>query len=254
MSTINSQEDFLRALSENPEWRAAVRAQILGEELLQLPARFDAFVDQMTRFMAKQEQFNAEITEFVAEQKRFNDRIEQRLNALENDVSALRDDVSTLKGDVNTLKGDMSRMATYFSNIKGHYTRAAAISNAAALSEDMNLEYADTLTQAELVRMARRGRDLDIPANELRSFREADLVIRAENESGVEYIAVEASYTADSRDTGRALRNARFLMEFTGRPAQAAVASVRKDNEIEDLISSGSVYWYETAERDVEPE
>ena len=46
MTTINSQEDFLRALSENPEWRAAVRAQILGDELLQLPAKFDAFVEE----------------------------------------------------------------------------------------------------------------------------------------------------------------------------------------------------------------
>ena len=46
MTTINSQEDFLRALAENPEWRAAVRAQILGDEQLQLPVRFDAFVEQ----------------------------------------------------------------------------------------------------------------------------------------------------------------------------------------------------------------
>ncbi len=32
MTTINSQEDFLRALRENPEWKEAVRALILGEE------------------------------------------------------------------------------------------------------------------------------------------------------------------------------------------------------------------------------
>lgn len=34
MTTINSQEDFLRALVENHEWQAAVRAQILGDEQL----------------------------------------------------------------------------------------------------------------------------------------------------------------------------------------------------------------------------
>ena len=43
MTTINSQDDLLRALRENPEWKEAVRALILGEELLQLPARFNAF-------------------------------------------------------------------------------------------------------------------------------------------------------------------------------------------------------------------
>lgn len=40
MTTINSQEDLLRALRVLPEWKEAVRALILGEELLQLPDRF----------------------------------------------------------------------------------------------------------------------------------------------------------------------------------------------------------------------
>ena len=66
MTTINSQEDFLRALEENPQWKAAVRALILGEELLQLPARFNAFVAQMTAFVDR-------MTSFVAEQKEFNE-------------------------------------------------------------------------------------------------------------------------------------------------------------------------------------
>ena len=59
MTTINSQEDFLRALAENPEWRAAVRAQILGEDILQLPSKFDAFVERMDAFIEEQKQFNA---------------------------------------------------------------------------------------------------------------------------------------------------------------------------------------------------
>ena len=46
MTTINSQEDFLRALDENPQWLEAVRSRILGDELKQLPARFDAFVER----------------------------------------------------------------------------------------------------------------------------------------------------------------------------------------------------------------
>ena len=42
MAMINTEADFLRALSEHPEWKASVRAQILGEELLQLPVQFQA--------------------------------------------------------------------------------------------------------------------------------------------------------------------------------------------------------------------
>ena len=46
MTTINNQDDFLQALRNNPQWRDAVRAQILGEELMQLPLKFDAFVEE----------------------------------------------------------------------------------------------------------------------------------------------------------------------------------------------------------------
>ncbi len=76
MTAINSQEDFLRDLSENPEWKAAVRAQILGEELLQLPARFDVFVAKQEQFKADIRDFIAEMKGFVAEQKEINTRME----------------------------------------------------------------------------------------------------------------------------------------------------------------------------------
>ena len=64
----------MRALTDNPQWKAAVRAQILGEELLQLPVRFDAFMERMTLFIAEmsgafvadQKQFNAGMSAFVA--------------------------------------------------------------------------------------------------------------------------------------------------------------------------------------------
>lgn len=69
MATINTEADFLRALGEHPEWKAVVRAQILGEELLQLPLQFQAFVQQ-------QQQFNGKIQDFVAEQREQNDRIQ----------------------------------------------------------------------------------------------------------------------------------------------------------------------------------
>ncbi len=247
MTTINSQEDFLRALSENPEWKAAVRAQILGEELLQLPARFDAFVEQMTAFVAEQKQFNNEMTAFVAEQKRFN-------NEMTASVAEQKRFNDRIEQSINAIANGMGRMTDDLGKIKGHYTRAVVRKDAAGLADDMGLEYTRTLLEAQLMRMLRKGKALNIPANEMRSFRRADLVIEATDGSETHYIVVEASYTADSRDTDRALRNARFLTELTGRPARAAIASIRKDNEIEELISSGVVYWYEITERDIEPE
>ena len=86
----------------------------------------------------------------------------------------------------------------------------------------------------------------DLATGDLRSFRLADLVIETADEDGAtHYIAMEISYTADERDIYRTLRNARLLTRFTGHPAHAAVASIRNYREIQNIIDSGQVYWYE---------
>ena len=235
MTTMNSQDDFLRALSENPQWKAAVRAQILGEELLQLPARFDAFVEQMTTFVAEmkgfvaeQKRFNEEIAALVAEQKRIIDRIDRRLTTLSNDVA----------------------------QAKGGHARASAIQDAPGIAIDLNagLRYIRTLTREDLAKMAQDAAVGDIPTRELRSFRLADLVIEAKDGNDTCLIAVEASFTASQRDASRARRNAVLLTRFTGKPAHAVIASVRNDHDAEAELAAGNVRWHELEERDMEPE
>ena len=83
MAIINTEADFLRALSDHPEWKASVRAQILGEELLQLPVQFQAFVQ-------RQQQFNDRMQEFVEHQQGFNDRVEARMDRIEGDISVVK--------------------------------------------------------------------------------------------------------------------------------------------------------------------
>lgn len=253
MTAINSQEDFLLALSNNPQWKEAVRAQILGEELLRLPARFDAFVERMdtfvkemkgfveeqkefnaqiSAFVEEQKQINAEIRGFVEEQRRINDRIDRRLTILSNDVA----------------------------QAKGGHARLSTINNAPGIVLALNFEgysgikYVKDVTRAELAEMAHNAAGGDIPTNELRSFSRADLVIEASDENGPCYIAVEASFTATQRDASRAQRNAALLTRFTGRLAHAVVSSVRNDRDAEAEIALGNVWWHELEERDMEPE
>ena len=236
MTTINNQDDFLRALSENPEWRAAVRAQILGEELLQLPAKFDAFVQQMTAFVAEQKQTNAELARFVEEQKEINARIAARLDSLDGNVARLTDDSGWLRGFV---------------------TREAAIRDAGVIAIEMGLEYVRTVTREELYRLALNAAKGEALSNELRSFRHADLVIEATDGVINHYIAVEASFIGGAYDVARAIRNAAMLTEYTGLPAKAAIASVRNHHEIERQLTSechptsGAVYWHEIEEREL---
>ena len=46
---VRSLQDILTALEHHPEWRTALRQQLLGEELLELPAMFAKFASETTR-------------------------------------------------------------------------------------------------------------------------------------------------------------------------------------------------------------
>ena len=112
--------------------------------------------------------------------------------------------------------------------------------------------YIRTVPRAELVAIARALIDADITAGDRRSFRDADLIIEAASGAEAVYIAVEMSYTADRRDSDRAKRNARYLAQHMNLPAHAAVASVRNDRELQDLIDAGNIHWHQIAERDLQ--
>ena len=254
MTTINSQEDFLRALSENPEWRATVRAQILGDDQLQLPAKFDAFVEKIDAFVEKQEQFNARIDGFIEEQKQFNAMVAGFIQEQKQFNSEMRLFNAGQRELNERILDRLDRITNDSAQIKGWLAQLAATNHAPGIALDMGMEYVGTMTRAELARLARDAAGSGIPTSELRSFREADVVIEAELGGETHYIAVEASYTADRRDTDRALRNAAFLTQFTGVPAHAAVVSVRNDRDLDPLIIPGNVYWHPIPDSYLEPE
>ena len=87
-----------------------------------------------------------------------------------------------------------------------------------------------------------------------RSFRRADLVIEATDGSDTHYIAMEVSFTATQRDRDRAVRNARLITRFTGKPAHPAIASVRNEREVTEAVESGTVYWHPLEDRTTTPE
>ena len=289
MTSINNQEDFLRALAENPEWRGAVRAQLLDEELLQLPARFNAFVEEMAGFVA-------EMKGFVAEQKAINARLAALIEGLRTDVDELKvtvgridttvgqlaedmaetkdhlgrldGTVTRLDGTVHQLTEDMAETKDHLGRLdrsvhwlndeaaktRGHRARDVAERDAEVIALDMGLEYRRLLSRGELARMALKAAAGSPLSDDLKSFRQADLVIEATDSETVQYIAVEASYTGGQRDTDRAMRNADFLTQFTGLPARAAIASIRNTDEVNHRIVSGDVYWHEIVEKEIEPD
>ena len=255
MTTINSQEDLLRALSENPEWRAAVRAQILGDEQLQLPVRFDAFVEQVSGFIEEQKQFNKEIRGFVEEQKQFNKEIRGFVEEQKQFNAEMRL-FNTGQRELNErLIRNMDRITHDIGQLRGWFARLNATDLAPVIAYEMGMRMVRTMERVELMNMAHDAVRDGTPKDSLRSFINADVIIEATQADGTTcYIAVEASYTADHRDTDRALRNADFLTRFTGIPAYPCIVSVRNDRELSPNVLQGNVFWYPIPDQFWEPE
>ena len=255
MPTINSQEDFLRALAENPEWRAAVRAQLLGDEQLQLPARFDAFVEQVSGFIEEQKRFSGDIRAFIEEQKQFNSEMRTFVEEQKRFNSEMRLFNAGQRELNERLADNLDRITHDVGQLRGWFARLNAADFGPVIAMDMGMEFVRNLTRAELVQMAHDAVRDGTPRDSLRSFVNADVIIEAtQADAATCYIAVEASYTADHRDADRALRNADFLTWFTGIPARPCIVSVRNDRELAPDVLQGNIFWYPIPDQFWEPE
>ena len=201
------------------------------EDILEAMERDPALRDTLRRHILTDEllQVPLRLEQFITEQREFNEDMRERSS---NTLTRL----DRMEGDSGTLKG--------------YWARNTAVSDAAGIAHDMGLEFVRTLTPSDLMELA--GDQLGLDTG--RSFRRADLVIETTREGAPQYVALEVSYTADQRDSGRALRNAGLLTQFTGRPATAGVASVRNTHEVEQLVESGELYWHPLEDRTPAPE
>ena len=230
MTTINNIEDLVRVLDEHPEWLEVVRTRLLTRELLELPqtvAELAATVSELSNDVKTTSAAVKELTNTVNE-------LANELRATNRRLDRLQDDVGWLKGRIIY---DIVR------------------SDAGQIAREMGFELEETLVRSDLMALT-RGQDVsDLPRGTLQSFHQADLVMQVADEEGQwHYIAVEASFTANGRDSRRAIRNAELMTRFTGLPAVAAVAGVRYDWELKDRIEFDHLYWYEIPSEDLEAE
>ena len=115
------------------------------------------------------------------------------------------------------------------------------------MAEEIGLDLVQVLDTEDLRIKSRDQDTADIPPNEMRSFRRADLVLETINEPGeTGYVAVELSCSIDNSDTAMSIRNARYLTRFTERRCHAADAGHFRDRSIEGAIESGRMLSYES--------
>ena len=240
MVTIHTSDDILRVLRERPDWKAEVRREILTEELMNLPGRFDSFVETTEQFITEQREQNARFDQFIDEQRQFNSEQRQFNDKVDGFIERTNARFGRMEGDI--------------SEMKDTHAVSKTAREARAIAQEMGFQLVRTLEYNDLLEMHLSADTDGIETRELRSFRRADLVIEVTDENdATHYIAMEISYGADNRDTSRAIRNAGFLTRFTGCPAHPAIASIRNDNRIRDVIDSGQVFWYELDDRTPRP-
>ena len=199
--------------------------------------RFDE-VDR--RFETVDRRFDEVDRRFEAVDRRF-DEVDKRLDGMDQRLGRVENGLVTLRNDVAPLKGA--------------HARNAALEEARLISEEMGFALVRALTLDDIADIVQFQDTTDIPTGDLRSFRRADLILEVADGGGAgHYVAVEVSYTANGRDTARAIRNASFLTRFTGKRSHAAVASLRVDERIRDAIDSGEVSWYQLDARRLEAE
>ena len=92
MTTINTIEDLARILRDQPTWAEALRALLLTQDLLDLPGRFDRFVETQREFNQAQQKAN----EAQEETNRLTDR---RLNAIEGRLDRVEGQLGNLQGN-----------------------------------------------------------------------------------------------------------------------------------------------------------
>ena len=265
LSTI--QEELLRLLDQNAGFRQQVRQRVLSAELIELPEQFASFASHVNEFVTEQRETNARMDEFVTEQREINARLDEFVTE-QREINARMGKFVTEQRETNARMGKFvieqretnARMDARLKNLtddigilKGSVVGRVTRDHVETILGLLDLEYVNILMRRDLVAML--GRATDIPTGYRQSFYRADLMLQAVDADGAtHYVATEASYTADRRDTDRALRNAGFLTRCTGCPAHAVISSVKNDREVQALVEAGTVHWYRLTKRDLEPE
>ena len=250
---VNTIEDLVRILDERPEWNEALRARVLSRELLNLPQTLADFAKSTERRLTAVEATQAEMQATQAEMQ----ATQAEMQATQAEMqAALTKFIENTDRRLMSLEAVQNRLVSDVAPLKAAHARNGALIIVARIARVVGCRDYRVLDLGDVLRMIDDADTDGIPANELASFENADIIMEATHQDNgeVQYIAVEASYTGGWRDVDRATRNAGYLTRFTGRPAHAVVAAQRIRPGIERLVERGEVHWAQILQKELETE
>ena len=250
MTTLNTTEDLLRAARENQEFREAFRREILTEDLINLPQRFEAYASETSRNINALTSSVTELTTNVADLTKNLDSVNQNLN-------------EKIDGMERNLVEKLDRLAVshrmehnaLLHRFKGNYAIETTRNNDGDIAE----KFADargvdsyrlrTLTRDERDDLLDKNLDgIDLLATEgniSKTFPAGDIIAEVSDRRSrdtIFYMALEASYTVNAKDVIGASDHAKILREATGHEAFAVVSGVEINSGIEDEYRQRIIY------------
>lgn len=167
-------------------------------------------------------------------------------------VDLLKPQLDSLSLNLDNLTRRLQRYEADIGLFRSRHAREVMRQRSGILATELGYRKIRTLTTDDLCCFVDKADTHGIDTGVLRSFRRADLVVEVADADARCYLAVEISFTVDSRDTRRAIRNARLLNRFTGNRSHPVVAGVRKDRAVDSQLKAGEVYWFELDDSDLE--
>ena len=169
--------------------------------------------------------------------------VSRALIAFGNEIRALRDTVQQSADHTNQRLDQIENDVRRLNNSDAV---SIARDRADLVADQLGLIYLRQLGRREIIELSRGQDNSDIPAEDLRSFQQAHLIIKAVDENGIlQYIAVEAALVASTEHVLRAIINAEYLTRFTACQASGVIAAVRIEEEIQSDIDEKEVIWYQ---------
>ena len=228
--TVSDFHDLIHILKTKPEWKEALRHELLGDEILRISEEFHAM----------QNAFRLLIEEFHG----FRTDTEERLKKLDFAVSQVQVDISQVKGDVSQVKGDVSQLKTNVADLQGERVERKYRDRPNVYFNQI-IRKAKLLSDIEIANLLDDAEELGvITESEANYIRRSDAIITGRSKSTGEmlYLTVEASVVLDSHDAQRAVQRAKLLNKIPNVNAVGVIAGDKVDPKSADAIRNENVW------------
>ena len=233
MVSINTSDDLIRAIRENPEFRATVRRELLTEELLEVPGRLQALTTTVEGLSATVERLSATvegILKTVGELSATVEGLSATVEGHSTAIGVLTDNVAGLRGDV--LESKLTNRIPPLIAREFDVRRVYPIWSDGRLPGNPRIEE----FQKALEEAADNGTITDDDETRLRV---TDLIVRAQRKSdrSTLWFAIEASGSINNDDITRARHSADILKTIFGQDAMPLVYGYQMSGRHRELAN-----------------